>query len=435
MNTWKQFKLLLSLLLIGSTVSFLGCDNDDDTPDTPANIEVESIMASGTDLETGEQTEVDLNAATSAGSVPLDATIAITFSRDVDAATATATNVNLTNGTNTVDAAVSASGKTITINPTEDLARGTEYTLNINNAVAAADGGGFTAITRSFTTAGRAEVTPPQAESQVAYWSLDGNTEETVGEFTTAFEQVSYDEDRFGFMGGAAKFNGGPDPGTGDMIEIEANDAFMTPSRTISVWFKVDEADYVSSRFLMGQAVEKGFFAEIGGELNWLKYATMHKLHPESEQALAGATHAVNWGDAINGGGGGGNEGDVLQYNFEGAVNPLLHNKWTNLVMTYDATTGIKKIYFDGVKMREEHTQNNPEYAMIDMEINEAGVEDLINKNLTFGWASSRENKATDWANFATATNTFKGLMDDVRIFSVALTDAEVTALFDAEKP
>lgn len=435
MNIMKQQNLWLSVLLMGSMTTFISCSDDDGGGTSAPALEIESIMANGTDLETGENTELDLNAATAAEDVPLDATITIEFAGDVDASTATSSNINLTNGSTTVDAAVSASGSTVTLDPTEELERGTDYTLNITSALKADDGGSFATVTRSFKTAGRAEVTPPQADSQVAYWSLDGNADATVGDFETVYEQVTYTEDRFGFMSGAAKFDGATDPGTGDIIEIQANEAFMTPSRTISVWFMVDEADYTGSRFLMGQAVEKGFFAEIGGGLNWLKYATNHKLHPESDQAQAGATHAVNWGDAINGGGGGGEEGEVLQYNFEGDVTPLLHDKWTNLVMTYDAESGIKTLYIDGVKMREEHTQNNQEFSMIDMELNDAGVEDIINANLALGYAASRDNAATDWAKYETATNTFKGLMDDLRIFNVALSADEVSTLYDAEKP
>lgn len=425
----KRTKLWLSMLLVGSTMAFLSCSSDDDNGGGAANMTVSSITAKGSDLSSGEPKEVDLNATTSGADVPLDAKIEIAFSKSIDASTATTGNINITAGSDMVDADINTSGSTVTLTPKEDLKRGTNYTLNISNGVTAEDGGKIAALTRTFKTAGRSEVDPPQAENLVAYWNLDGTADASVGGFETVFDQVSYDEDRFGFMGGAAKFGGATEPGNGDIIEIKADPAFMTPSRTISFWFKADGADYEDiNRFVIGQAFEKGFFVETGGSLNWLKFATSHKL-----KDIDG--YATNWFDAINGGGADIEEGGVLRYNFEGDVSEFLNNKWANVIMTYDATTGVKIAYINGVKMREEATQNSDEWPMIDMAINESGVEDIINTNLTFGYAASRDNAATDWANYQTATNTFKGLLDDIRIFSVALSETEAKALYDAEKP
>src|SRR5690554_1573718 len=125
MKTMKQTKLWLSMLLVGSTMAFLSCSSDDDNGGGAANLTITAITASGTDLESGEAIDVDLNGATAAQDVPLDATMAMAFSRDVDNATATTSNVTLKKGADVVDADVSVSGNTITLTPAEDLAQGT----------------------------------------------------------------------------------------------------------------------------------------------------------------------------------------------------------------------------------------------------------------------------------------------------------------------
>jgi hypothetical protein len=58
---------------------------------------------------------------------------------------------------------------------------------------------------------------------------------------------------------------------------------------------------------------------------------------------------------------------------------------------------------------------------------------------LAFGFIQGSENRTVtdDWANpIGTPDNNhFKGLMDDVRIFHAAFSAADVTTLYNAEKP
>jgi hypothetical protein len=80
------------------------------------------------------------------------------------------------------------------------------------------------------------------------------------------------------------------------------------------------------------------------------------------------------------------------------------------------------------------------EYALDDATIDVAGIDlDASNsRNLYLGsgvpyWATKTETGITPFRSeipFA-----FKGQMDDFRMFSVALTNAEVLTLYNAEKP
>src|SRR5690554_4633412 len=109
MKTMKRTKLWLSMLLVGSTMAFLSCSSDDDNGGGAANMTVSSITAKGSDLSSGEPKEVDLNATTSGADVPLDAKIEIAFSKSIDASTATTGNINITAGSDMVDADINTS--------------------------------------------------------------------------------------------------------------------------------------------------------------------------------------------------------------------------------------------------------------------------------------------------------------------------------------
>src|SRR5690606_35906247 len=122
-----QTKLWLTMLLVGSTMAFLSCSSDDDNGGGTADLNVSSIIAKGSDLSSGEPKQVDLNASTSGSDVPLDAEIEIAFSKNIDASTATTGNINLTAGSDMVDADISASGNTVILTPKEELKRGTDY--------------------------------------------------------------------------------------------------------------------------------------------------------------------------------------------------------------------------------------------------------------------------------------------------------------------
>ena len=85
---------------------------------------------------------IDLNAATAPTNVPVNPVITATFTTDVDATTATTSNVTLTEDYDNVSIplTIAATGKVVTITPTANLANGALYKLAITNGLKATDG-------------------------------------------------------------------------------------------------------------------------------------------------------------------------------------------------------------------------------------------------------------------------------------------------------
>ena len=112
----RLINYFLLFTLIGS-VTFTSCKKDDDTPNP--DMLIESIMSGTTDLY----------GATAATGVSVTENIVVEFSTTVDAATLSA--ITLSQGNNDIAIAVSASGSTVTIDPTDPLFRGTNFDLEI----------------------------------------------------------------------------------------------------------------------------------------------------------------------------------------------------------------------------------------------------------------------------------------------------------------
>lgn len=424
----RHLKFLLSFALIAGIIAFTGCEDDED----PSIITLEAITATGSSLETGDEVTKDLNAATAATDVPLDAEIEVTFSKDVDAATVTASSVTLS-GQGDVALSLNAEGTSVTINPEQNLERGTEYTLTLTSGIVASDGGEFQTVSRTFTTAGQGIVSPPQADKQIAYFTFNETMEDYTGNYNVLEGSSSYEgyvEDRFGYQSSAIQLDGET-----NILDVENDGGLINPSTTISFWFKTDlDDEHVSNgMFLLGATAEYGFFFELGlgAEGNpWIKVATRHKAHPDATGDFESATA---WGDAIHGNGA--ETGDV----WEGNLREHINNKWVHFVLSYDHTTSTKRVYLNNTLVWENDLAASDEWMMQDFHIDMESATDASN-NIGIGFAGSSDNHSTGWADYQTYVEngehkTFFGLMDDVRFFSTALTPNEVDKLYNDEKP
>ncbi len=408
----RKTKIFASVITLAFFVSLISCNKSDDA--VPA-LELISATIDGKEIA----------GATAATGVSTSKPILLTFSKDVDeASTSNAFSLSTANKSTTLT--VQVSGKIVTLTPATNLDPGAQYTFTIKPTLKAKDGGAYKGLNVSFKTFGKGIVTPPQAASQIAYWTFDGNTKPNVGNFVTQFEKVSYGTDRAGFAGNALSFGGAPEAGQGDIVEFATGDNFISKSMTFSVWFKINPDDYESSKFMFGCGVERGFFMELGsGKVSWMKFATSHKVVSNNKVTDV----ATAWDDPN---GDGRVEGEVI-YDYSGSIADLIKNReWHHLVMTFDAATAIKTIYLNGIKlMQTDLDKNDDEWKMQDMMFNPAPG---LDKTFTLGYAGSRANTATDWAKYQNATNTFKGMIDDLRVFNVALSESEVITLFNAEK-
>lgn len=405
-NKLKSITFLVGSLFIALMIASCG---DEDSP-APA-LTLISLTAEG----------VAIDGATSAEDIPVDATIVATFSEDVEATTATATSIAIVDGS----ATVTVSGAVVTLTLDEDLKPGTSYSLNIANTILSLQEGAFSGISVSFKTAGKSFVTPPQVDNQVAYWNFDNNANDYTGTHNTVVEEVSYTVDRQGFDNGAASFNG-----DGDIVEIAYSSDLISPNHTLTVWYKVSLADYEGSRFMFGLGTERGYFNEVGGGLGWFKYASSHSVgtNPSNNGPIGTAWTDPN-GDGIT--------DDQVLIDYTGSITDLMDGKWVMLAMTVD-DTGMKTIYLDGQIIMQVNLNNNADWPLEGLALNDADAATVgLDSNLGIGWAGSTTNKATGWADYAADKNnnrTYKGLLDDMRIFNVALSQSEITTLYNAEK-
>lgn len=396
------------------------CKKDSDNG--PSTITVSSIKSGTTDL----------NGATAATNVSTSANIVITFSSDVDAATATSSNITLktTDGTSTAATAVSTSGAIVTIDPSSDLLTGANYTLAIGTGVKGAKGASFAGQSVTFTTAGPKTVTPPQVANQVLYLNFNGNTNATTGGNPTAALDVTYGADRGGNANAAAVFNG-----TSTLIEYANGTPFFGTSQTFAFWLKLD-TNLTHSHFVFGMDAFRGGQMEFNTKGDNFKHAGAF---------LRGATYnndSLNFGDCWTGEAVGDRDGaTALAQLPSGGIKGAIAAKWAHIVYSYNAATKTRAIYINGQPVIK-HNYNNSTGSMKRVTAasyqRKADNPTETSNGFVLGFIKSRDAGlwATEpWAMYSNPdANHFKGMMDDFRVFSVALSDAEVSTLYNAEK-
>lgn len=403
-------KKLMTMLAVFAMAGLVlnACKDDDPAPLTLAT------------LKAGDK---DLNGATGATDVAVNSPITIEFSTDVDATTANDNTILLTRTFNgaAVAKAISVTGNKITVTPNASFFEGDQYKIELTGGLASTKGQSLETMNRTFGTVGIGLGTAPQSAKQILYVQFGNDIVDLTGNATKASSQVAFTADRFNKANSAANFRGATAAGNGDIVELTAN-SFIASSMTISVWFYINQADYVApgNKPLLGLAGNNGYFVEIGDgptNPNWLKISTNHKVDPDPMAHIV----ATQWGDF-----------GKTDANID--VNTLTKTGWHHLVMTFDAATYTKTDYLDGVKIKTFNTLDatNNEWNLKDMMLaTGAGIEN----KLALGYFASKANTNPDWAKYPTATSTFKGYMDDLRLFNVALSSSEVTTLYNAEKP
>jgi len=122
----------------------------------------------------------------------------------------------------------------------------------------------------------------------------------------------------------------------------------------------------------------------------------------------------------------------------EAQVGSYFADKWAHVVCVYNSATKINTMFVNGEKVKEFDFNLWPDW---DVRRKITGV--IYNGNLApgnklaLGFIQARENRKLipSWANYADkGSNHFKGLLDDLWIFSAALTDTEAVQLYNSEK-
>lgn len=419
MKTPKIFyRALLAIGLLATTAFVItSCDNNDAPP-----------ALTLTSLSSGS---IDLNAATSAAGVPVDATIVAEFSTDVDKSTVDA--ITLTRQFDDADypATITVDGRTVTIDPDNDFSTGTLFIVKFNTGLKSKGGKFLTeAIERNFTSVGTFAV--PGA---VAHWTFENSTEDIAGNFDPTAAQavaITFADSRKADAGKAASFNG-----TSSIIEISNGSQLMNNgSWALSIWVKPNSS-LAKGQFVLGLGAFYGFQFEIGGDYNSLKLAAGYA---HNKPGAPGAFSTDLW---VDGTGNMGWQGWTFSKDYTpvGGLNTLIKDKWAHVVFVYNATTKVGTAYINGEKAKEQDFDNwpNDSNEFFATGLTYRGVAPEVVNELALGFIQSRAGTlwdAEEWGGYdKPGANHYHGLMDDLIIYHKALTQSEITAMYESGKP
>jgi hypothetical protein len=425
--TMKKRKLLFSILMVLAAVLIINsCKKSN-----PAPLNLGTLMAGN----------IDLNGATAPTNVPVNPVITATFTTDVDATTATTSNITLTEDYDNVSIplTITTAGKVVTITPTSNLANGALYKLDITASLKATNGESLTAINRSFTTIGT--FLPAGA---FAYWNFDGNANDQTGTYnpvTNGVTDITYETGRNAASGQAAKFNG-----TTSLIEIPNGDVLENSSDfSLSFWMK-DDTTGKRDQFVLGLAGWFGFQFEYNSNVYGTgDRAQIGQCKLAAQYSLSDGTTGSQdlWLDGVgdtkdNGGWMGWTYSKNLVAGGGTGVNGLLAQTWAHIVCTYDHTTKIATMYINGQMMKQQdyNLYVAPNYMYMATGLKYAGA--AGNNDFVFGFIQDKNSPTIpdSWADYNDPANGhFQGLLDDVAIYHSVLSPAIITQMYNSGKP
>lgn len=410
----KNKHILFSTLLLTMSILFIfnSCKEEEDP-----ELNLVTLMA-GT---------IDLNGATAPDNVPVNPTIVATFSTDVDASTATESNITLLQDYNDsiIDLTITALGNSITIVPAEELSNGALYQLSFGAGLKASNGKTLTMVDRTFTTEGT--FVPA---GQVASWSFEDNADDQAGSFDGSAVDISYVPSRNSVAGKAAYFNGST-----SIIRVPNGDQLMNTSDfTLTFWVK---SDTTRGQFVMGLAGWNGFQYEIFGDYGGTKLAAQYDFG----DGTTGSEDLWFNGDATNTTkDNGGWQGWTFAKDLttSGGLSSLLASKWAMITCIYNGTAKTGTLYINGEKMKSQDFNLWPEGDKKKGIVGLKYVGNPGNNTLVFGFIQDDADATIgdDWAKYSIPTNNhFKGQLDDIRIYHKVLTETEIQLMYNSEKP
>jgi hypothetical protein len=419
-NTFFRTLAISGLFAAASFSGLVSCKKSDSGPSA---ITVKTATTGGKDLA----------GATAATGVGLTSNVIIHFSRALNLTTVTSSSVTLTpDGSSTpFVGTLTAAGDSVVFDPTNDLTSGTKFNLVLAASIKALDGGTFAGQTFTFTTFGPVNITPPQAANQTAYFAFNGTyNDATGGHNPTASGIIStaFTADRKGNAGAAADFNGST-----SLVEVPNGTDLYSPSNTLSAWIRVDTTSG-HGLFVMGANFFKGYEIEVDGKGGWFKHGANFGYNASAD---SNTTEDIFY----NGDGKYNANGGWMGHTFKasGNVKQQIAQKWVQIVQTYDATSRVRSLYLNGSLVLQSDFNLWP---VGDSKRRVQGartqVASDLSKTFAFGFAKGRDASFwadTDFGDYAKPNaNHFKGQIDDVRFFKVALSATEVQSLYNAEK-
>ena len=422
----KKRHVYFGMLMIAalSLTVMQSCDKE------PDELLLETMVATG---------DIDLNAATAPTNVPTVVVITATFNTDLDPATVTEANVTLTQDYDDTEIPVSLSvtENTVTVTPDEELSSGALYQLTFSSGITTPEGTlALTQLTRSFTTAGTFA-----PSGVIAHWNFEDNADDQVGDFSPSANQVvaiTYTDSRNAAAGKAATFDG-----DASIIEIPNGDDLTNTSHfTLSFWVKTN-SDHTNAdgnpagHFVLGLGAQYGFHYEIFGGYDGSKFTISYEVPAQENLLTEDMWYPALATDNTTGGWQG---WDFAKSLTAEEMIALLKDNWLHVTYTYNGTTKVATLYFNGEKMKSLDFNLWPDgdVKRSVTGMNYMGTEPDVVNELAFGFIHSRAGTMWDtepWGGYDfPGANHFKGQLDDIRFFHKALTATEIQLMYDSEK-
>ncbi len=325
-----------------------------------------------------------------------------------------------------VDCDIEVRGAVITITPTEGFKKCTKFILSFETGLKATNGKVLGAkIVRNFTTKG-----PCVAPDVIAQWLFEGNANDNVGSYDGVEVAIDYTP---GFSGKAATFNG-----TTSIIEIPNADDFLSnDDLTLSFWMKTNSTGKTGGHFVVGLGAFFGIQYEVFGNYDGANLSVRYKT-TGTETVVEDIWFPSNATSRDNGGWQG---WDFAKPIAEADMIALLKDEWLMVTFTFDAIAKKGKLFYNGEKMKSFDFNLWPEG---DAKRNVTGVAyagvapEVVNE-MAFGFIQSRAGTLWDtepWGGYDfPEANHFKGQLDNIVIFSRAITEEEVLLMYNSVKP
>jgi len=242
-----------------------------------------------------------------------------------------------------------------------------------NNSICAGQSATLTAtVANSGTTCNTTGLPPSLNNGLVGYWPFCGNANDASGNGNNGtVNGATLTTDRFGMANSAYSFDG-----INDFINTQSSGPLGNSNRSLSIWLNSNSSN-------LSQIIGYGYQPPSGGEFNLL-----------INQICPGITIDIH--------------NNYITYT---SIN-LTDGNWHNIVCVYDNSISSNilgvMIYVDGVLLINSNCQNP-----INVNVN------TLNTPLNFG-------------RYQVGYNYFNGQLDDIGIWNRALTQQEVTQLYNA---
>jgi hypothetical protein len=329
--------------------------------------------------------------------------------------TLTITGTNLTGGS----VATTATGVTITnvsstaTSITATIAIGSTATPGTTTLTVTANGGSSTVtitVVAIPLIGGYASSDSVAASSLVAYFPFEGNANDIIGGMTpTAVGTITYGTGIRGqsYQGAAGTYaTYTPSAGLDSL-----------PSYSMSVWYKLPTTDPSYSSTTGQDTLTQGIFF-LYGNSNWLINNDIEQYHGDSVRVHAGFQDFAS--PAY--------QGFVPETFDTGAI-----GVWVHFVVTYNGGTSTYITYQNAVATGANTAFTNGSYLTPDLMYTDGTMTTPLG-NIGFSPQVPTTVVVGSWPDGlfgqSAATATFRGQLDELRVFKKALTQQEVTGLY-----